>query len=63
MGVITCATGISGLIRMSEWKEIKLVFDATSAKAHIYNNSIIDKYPDKRVIDLTPAAIGPFLVP
>jgi acetaldehyde dehydrogenase len=63
MGVITCATGISGLIRMSEWKEIKLVFDATSAKAHIYNNSIIEKYPDKRVIDLTPAAIGPFLVP
>jgi acetaldehyde dehydrogenase len=48
---------------MPEWNDIKLVFDATSAKAHIYNNSIIEKYEDKRIIDLTPAAIGPFLVP
>ncbi|MFK8009870.1 MAG: acetaldehyde dehydrogenase (acetylating) [Saprospiraceae bacterium] len=63
MGVATCATGISGLIEMSEWNDIKLVFDATSAKAHIYNNSIIEKYADKRIIDLTPAAIGPFLIP
>jgi len=63
MGVATCATGISGLVEMSEWKDIKLVFDATSAKAHIFNNSIIEKYEDKRIIDLTPAAIGPFLIP
>jgi len=63
MGVATCATGIAGLEKMSEWNDIKLVFDATSAKAHIYNNSIIEKYEDKRIIDLTPAAIGPFLIP
>ena len=63
MGVATCSTGISGLVEMSQWNDIKLVFDATSAKAHIYNNSFVEKYDDKRIIDLTPAAIGPFLIP
>ena len=63
MGVAVCHTGIDGLIEMSEWKDIKLIFDATSAKAHHYNYSIVEKFPDKRIIDLTPAAIGPFLVP
>ncbi|MBT8230793.1 MAG: acetaldehyde dehydrogenase (acetylating) [Bacteroidia bacterium] len=63
MGVKTTHEGIDGLIQMEEWKNIKLVFDATSAKAHHYNWNIIKEYPDKRIIDLTPAAIGPFLVP
>lgn len=63
LGVAVCATGIDGLVNMSEWKDIKLIFDATSAKAHVYNNSIVEKYDDKRIIDLTPAAIGPFLIP
>lgn len=63
MGVATCHTGIDGLIKMPEWDAIKIVFDATSAKAHHYNNSIVEQYPDKKIIDLTPAAIGPFLVP
>ena len=63
MGIDTCHTGITGLIDMTEWKDIKLIFDATSAKAHHYNYSIVEKYPDKRIIDLTPAAIGPYLVP
>jgi len=63
MGVATCHTGIAGLVEMPEWKDIKFVFDATSAKAHHYNNSFVAQYPDKRIIDLTPAAIGPYLVP
>jgi acetaldehyde dehydrogenase len=63
MGIATCATGINGLVKMDEWKEVKIIFDATSAKAHAFNWSIIEKYPDKKVIDLTPAAIGPFLIP
>lgn len=63
MGVKTCHTGIDGLIKMPEFEEIQLVFDATSAKAHLYNNEILQKYPDKKIIDLTPAAIGPFIVP
>lgn len=63
MGFATTAKGITGLIEMPEWTDIKIIFDATSAKAHHYNWSIVQKYPDKRIIDLTPAAIGPFLVP
>jgi acetaldehyde dehydrogenase len=63
MGYLTTAEGLAGLEGMPEWKDIKIIFDATSAKAHAYNCGIVEKYPDKRIIDLTPAAIGPFLVP
>lgn len=63
MGFITTAKGLAGLEKMPAWKDIKIIFDATSAKAHHYNWGIVEKYPDKRIIDLTPAAIGPFLVP
>jgi len=63
MGYITTAKGLEGLEAMPEWKDIKIVFDATSAKAHHYNWAIVEKYKDKRIIDLTPAAIGPFLIP
>ncbi len=63
MGYATTHEGIQGLINMPEWKDIKIVFDATSAKAHHYNWGFVEKYPDKRIIDLTPAAVGPFLVP
>jgi len=63
MDIKTCHEGIGGLVKMSEWADIKIIFDATSAKAHHYNNSFVEKYPDKRIIDLTPAAIGPYLVP
>ena len=63
MGVATCHTGVDGLIMMEEWKDIKIVFDATSARAHLYNWDKIKAFPDKRMIDLTPAAVGPFLVP
>lgn len=63
MGFVTTAKGLAGLEAMLEWKDIKIVFDATSAKAHSYNWKIVEQYPDKRIIDLTPAAIGPFLIP
>lgn len=63
MGVEICSSGIDGLIEMSIWDEIEVIFDATSARAHLYNFDKIKKYPDKRVVDLTPAAIGPFVVP
>ena len=63
MGIVTTSEGISGLESMTEWENIKIIFDATSAKAHAYNWSVVEKYPNKRIIDLTPAAIGPFLVP
>jgi acetaldehyde dehydrogenase len=63
MGVATTHEGVDGLIAMPEWNDISIVFDATSAKAHLYNYDKISAFPGKKVIDLTPAAIGPFIVP
>lgn len=63
MGVQTTHKGVDGLIELPEWDEIKIIFDATSAKAHHYNWDRIEKFSDKRMIDLTPAAIGPYLIP
>ncbi len=63
MGVPITHEGIDGLLNMENWGEIDFIFDATSAKAHLVNYEKISKFPNKRVIDLTPAAIGPFLVP
>lgn len=63
MGVETTHEGIDGLMKMPEWPNIKIVFDATSAKAHLYNWEKVKQFPDKKMVDLTPAAIGPYLVP
>lgn len=63
MGVATTHEGIDGLLKMPVWEEIDVIFDATSARAHLYNFEKIKQYPDKKVIDLTPAAIGPYVVP
>ena len=54
--------GIDGLRRMPEYEDIQVVFDATSAKAHLHNDALLQK-DGKKVIDLTPAAIGPFTIP
>lgn len=62
MGVATTHEGVDGLIAMPEFNEIEIVFDATSAKAHEYNYGKIKPF-GKRMIDLTPAAIGPYLIP
>jgi acetaldehyde dehydrogenase len=63
LGVATTHEGIEGLLKHPLWPEIGYVFDATSAKAHVYNYNQIKSFEGKRVIDLTPAAIGPFMVP
>jgi len=62
MGVPTTHLGVDGLIDMPDFNEIDIVFDATSAGAHKYNYSKLQPY-GKRMIDLTPAAIGPFVIP
>ncbi len=62
MGVPVTAEGIEGLTKLPNYKDIGVVFDATSAKAHIRNNEILQR-GGKKVIDLTPAAIGPFTIP
>ena len=61
-GVPTTDKGIDGLVAMPDFADIKIVFDATSAYAHKKHDEILRKY-GKRVVDLTPAAIGPFVVP
>ncbi len=60
--VPTTHEGIDGLRRMPEYADIKVVFDATSAKAHLTNDALLRR-DGKKVIDLTPAAIGPFTIP
>jgi acetaldehyde dehydrogenase len=62
LGVATTADGVEGLIAMPEFDEIEVVFDATSAGVHVHNAALLAPY-GKRLIDLTPAAIGPFVVP
>ncbi|HEX7990572.1 MAG TPA: acetaldehyde dehydrogenase (acetylating) [Stenotrophomonas sp.] len=64
MGVPTIASGVAGLIESELFAGIDIVFDATSASAHIANDALLRKAkPDIRVVDLTPAAIGPYCVP
>ncbi|WP_074133212.1 acetaldehyde dehydrogenase (acetylating) [Mycolicibacterium houstonense] len=62
MKVPTTAEGIDGLIQMSEFDRIRCIFDATSAKAHQHHAAIAAEH-GKVMIDLTPAAIGPYVVP
>ncbi len=62
MGVPTTHEGIEGLQKMPSYPDIKVVFDATSAYAHKAHDDVLRR-DGKRVIDLTPAAIGPFTVP
>ncbi|MFY0644662.1 MAG: acetaldehyde dehydrogenase (acetylating) [Bacteroidia bacterium] len=63
MGVATTHEGVDGLIAMPEWDEIQIVFDATSARAHLYNYDKIKAFSGKKMVDLTPAAVGPYLIP
>jgi acetaldehyde dehydrogenase len=61
-GIPITAEGIDGLVAMPNFGEIAIAFDATSAGAHKHNNEILQRH-GKQVIDLTPAAIGPYCVP
>jgi len=62
MGVPTTAGGVDGLLAMPTFGDIKLVFDATSATAHQANWTKL-RDTGVRMLDLTPASIGPFCVP
>lgn len=62
LGVATTHEGIDGLKALPVWPEIDLVFDATSAGAHAAHSAAATA-AGKTVIDLTPAAIGPYVVP
>src|SRR5690606_21248139 len=62
LGVPTTAGGVDGLIAMPGCDEIEIVFDATSAGAHAEHDRKL-RALGKIVIDLTPAAIGPYTIP
>jgi acetaldehyde dehydrogenase (acetylating) len=60
MGYKAIDSGLDGFLETPELADI--IFDATSAKAHIRHARIL-KEAGKQVLDLTPAAVGPFVVP
>ncbi|MFC9841270.1 acetaldehyde dehydrogenase (acetylating) [Rhodococcus sp. NPDC127530] len=60
--VPTTADGVQGLIALNGFADIDIIFDATSAKAHQANAAALAPY-GKKLVDLTPAAIGPYVVP
>jgi len=62
LGVPTTAGGLDGLLRMPEFAEVGLVLDATSAAAHQRHAPVLAGL-GVRAVDLTPAAVGPFVVP
>lgn len=62
LGVATTHEGLDGLRALPEYDAIRIVFDATSAGAHKRHSEALIA-DGKQVIDLTPAALGPFTVP
>ena len=62
MGIKTTSDGIDGLIPHMVADGVQIVFDATSAYAHAENSRKVNAQ-GAMMIDLTPAAIGPFCVP
>jgi acetaldehyde/propanal dehydrogenase len=61
-GLNTTDQGVDGLIAQTEPGEIHIAFDATSAYVHQQNSEKLNAH-GIFVIDLTPAAIGPYCVP
>lgn len=59
MGIKTSINGIKDIL---EDEEIKIVFDCTSASAHLEHAPLL-KAAGKFAIDLTPAAVGPYCFP
>lgn len=64
LGVATTHEGVEGLTRLPVFDEIDLVFDATSASAHVKHDAFLRSLkPGILMVDLTPAAIGPYCIP
>jgi acetaldehyde dehydrogenase len=59
LGYAGVDTGIEGFLADPEL-EADIIFDATSAKAHLYNAKVL-KEAGIKVIDMTPAAVGPYV--
>ncbi|MBO9647837.1 MAG: acetaldehyde dehydrogenase (acetylating) [Variovorax sp.] len=64
LGIATTHEGVEGLARLPAFSDIGLVFDATSASAHVFNDGYLrERKAELRMVDLTTAAIGPYCVP
>ncbi len=62
MGIKTTAEGVDGLLPHVLADQVQIAFDATSAYVHAENSRKLNEL-GVLMIDLTPAAIGPFCVP
>lgn len=62
MGIKTCSTGVDGVLEHIKADDIRIAFDATSAYVHAENSRKLNEL-GVIMIDLTPAAIGPFCIP
>ncbi|MCQ4079225.1 acetaldehyde dehydrogenase (acetylating) [Streptomyces sp. RB6PN25] len=60
--VATTHQGVDGLVEMDEFADVEIVFDATSAGAHQRHEEVLRPL-GRTLVDLTPAAIGPYVVP
>ncbi|MFE2179532.1 acetaldehyde dehydrogenase (acetylating) [Streptomyces sp. NPDC059455] len=60
--VATTHEGVDGLVAMDEFADVGIVFDATSAGAHERHEEVLRPL-GRTLVDLTPAAIGPYVVP
>lgn len=62
LGIAATHEGLDGLRRLPVYEEIGIFFDATSAAAH-KAHAVVLAHDGKTVIDMTPAAVGPYVVP
>ncbi len=62
LGIATTAGGLQGLLQLEGFDAIDVVFDATSAGAHQAHHAALAPL-GVQLIDLTPAAIGPYVIP
>ena len=62
LGIPVTHEGVDGLLAMPNFTDIEIVLDATSARAHIANAAALAPH-GKKLINLTPAAIGPLVIP
>jgi acetaldehyde dehydrogenase len=64
LGITAVSDGVEGLVRLPDFDTIEIVFDATSAGAHRHNAKVLlEANPRIRLVDLTPAALGPYCIP
>jgi acetaldehyde dehydrogenase len=60
--VATTHQGVEGLVGMDEFTDVEIVFDATSARAHKRHDEVLRPL-GRTLVDLTPASLGPYVVP